>query len=149
MRVVDVMTKKVRTVQADEPVSAAVELMRRYRVRHLVVQRGSEIVGILSKTDVANLEGKPLQGLAVGDRMTGPAVCVEPTKTLRATANLMRGRSIGCLPVVDGDGRCVGIVTTSDLLECIGRGVERPVEKRERRVIDRRGPRPLRTQKSK
>jgi CBS domain-containing protein len=40
----------------------------------------------------------------------------------------MRGRSIGCVPVVDRD-RLVGIVTVSDLLEVLGRGIERPGRK--------------------
>ena len=42
---------------------------------------------------------------------------------LRA-ANLMRGRTIGCVPVVEGR-RLVGIVTASDLLQLLGRGIDR------------------------
>jgi acetoin utilization protein AcuB len=51
----------------------------------------------------------------------------------------MRGRTIGCLPVVE-DGRIAGIVTTTDLLELIGAGAERPVAKIRRWVMKDRGP---------
>jgi CBS domain-containing protein len=47
------------------------------------------------------------------------------TDTLRAVANLMRGRTIGGAPVVEGH-RLVGIVTITDLLEALGRGIDRP-----------------------
>jgi acetoin utilization protein AcuB len=53
---------------------------------------------------------------------------------------LLRGRTIGCLPVTE-DGKLVGIVTTTDLLEAVGRGAERPVSKGKRRILKSRGPR--------
>jgi CBS domain-containing membrane protein len=52
--------------------------------------------------------------------MTAPVLTVDSATTIRRTANLMRGRSIGCVPVVDA-GRLVGIVTVSDLLALLGR----------------------------
>jgi CBS domain-containing protein len=60
--------------------------------------------------------------------------------SVRVAANRMRGRTVGCLPVVDG-GRVVGIVTTADLLELIGRGVERPIARSTRWTLAGRGPR--------
>ena len=60
----------------------------------------------------------------VADLMTAPAVTVEPTTTVRQAANVMRGRSIGCLVVVES-GHAIGIVTVSDLLELVGRGLDR------------------------
>ena len=56
--------------------------------------------------------------------MTAPAVTVEPTTTVRQAANLMRGRSIGRLVFAES-GRAIGIVTVSDLLELVGRGLDR------------------------
>ena len=41
-------------------------------------------------------------------------------------ANLLRGHEIGCLPVLDGK-KLVGIVTTTDMLDLIGRGFEHPI----------------------
>jgi acetoin utilization protein AcuB len=69
--------------------------------------------------------------------MTEQVVSAAPQTTLRQAANLMRGRTVGCLPVMD-DGRVVGIVTVTDILEQLGRGATRPAVRAERRV--RRSP---------
>ena len=60
-------------------------------------------------------------------------------RRVRQAANLLRGRTIGCLPVLE-DGKLVGILTTTDLLEQIGRGSDRPA-KGKRWVMKGRGPR--------
>ena len=48
-----------------------------------------------------------------------------PRTTLRQAANVMQGRLIGSLPVVE-DGKLVGIVTATDVLHELGRGSSRP-----------------------
>jgi acetoin utilization protein AcuB len=72
--------------------------------------------------------------------MTEPVVSGHPEMTLRQAANRMRGRSIGCLPVMEGDD-LVGIVTTTDLLELLGHGLARPATKGRRATLANRGPR--------
>ena len=126
MRLFEVMTESVQTVPPTMPASDAWQLMRRQRIHHLVVTKGTEIVGILSERDTGSrLGAKARLGHPVADFMTSPVVTVGKTDTIRAVANLMRGRTIGCVPVVDGR-RLVGIVTVSDLLEALGRGIDRP-----------------------
>jgi acetoin utilization protein AcuB len=137
MRVGDIMRKKVETISAGEPVGAAVERMRQRRIRHLVVMRGKELAGIVSDRDLGSLGRGEAR---VEDVMSAPAVSATSDMTVRKAANLLRGRSIGCLPVME-DGDLVGIVTTTDLLERIGRGVERPVSKGKRWILKGRGPR--------
>ena len=126
MRVFEVMTAGVETVPPAMPAQDAWELMRRRRIHHLVAMAGTEIVGVLSERDTGSRVGARARvGHTVADFMSSPVVTVGRTDTIRVVANLMRGRSIGCVPVVDA-GRLVGIVTVSDLLEAIGRGVDRP-----------------------
>jgi CBS domain-containing protein len=72
--------------------------------------------------------------------MTSQIVFAKPTTTLRQAANQLRGRSIGCLPILD-NGKLVGIVTVSDLLELVGRGIERVVPRSKRWTLRHRGPR--------
>jgi CBS domain-containing protein len=62
----------------------------------------------------------------VADLMTRHVVTLTPTDTIRRAANVMRGRTIGCIPVTQGR-RLVGIVTVSDLLGLLGRGADRPI----------------------
>ena len=130
------MTRRVETISAGEPLGAAVERMRQRRIRHLVVMSGKKLAGVVSARDL----GSPDRGARVEDVMTAPAVSATSDMTVRKAANLLRGRSIGCLPVME-DGNLVGIVTTTDLLERIGRGVEHPVSKGKRWILKGRGPR--------
>jgi CBS domain-containing protein len=60
--------------------------------------------------------------------MSTAVATVGPDETIRRVANLMRGRTIGCVPVLDKKERLVGIVTVSDLLELLGRGIDRPLQ---------------------
>jgi acetoin utilization protein AcuB len=139
MRLQDVMTRRVETVSVVESVEAALSRMRQKRIRHLVVTRGKEVVGVVSTRDLKSL-GSPRNAQAVEDVMVSPAITAAPEMTLRKAANLLRGRTIGCLPVMQDD-ELVGIVTTTDLLELLGRGVERPTAKGKRWVMKGRGPR--------
>ena len=68
--------------------------------------------------------------------MSEQVVTAPADATIRQAANLMRGRGIGCLAVV-ADEKPVGIVTITDLLELIGRGVERPIERSTRWTLHR------------
>ena len=137
MRVFEVMTEGVQTVPPAMPASDAWELMRRKRIHHLVVTTGTEIVGVLSERDTGSrLGARARVGHTVADFMTSPVVTVGRTDTIRVVANLMRGRTIGCVPVVDGE-RLVGIVTVSDLLEALGRGIDRPAKEMRRMATHR------------
>jgi len=126
MRVAEVMTSEVKTVSPRTPAADAWELMRRQGIHHLVVTDGAKVIGVLSDRDAGGRSGGKLRAESrVWDLMTGDVVTVAPTDTVRQVANLMRGRTIGCVPVMNG-GRLRGIVTVSDLLKVLGGGVDRP-----------------------
>ena len=144
MRLQDIMTTNVRSVEPTDAVEAAWTEMRVHNMHHLVVMDHGDVVGIVSDRDLGNSRGEVLrEGQLVGDVMSHKPLTAAPTLTLRRAANLLRGHTIGCLPIVDRD-RLVGIVTISDLLEALGTAHERPVEKGKRWTLRRRGPRQLR-----
>ncbi|HET7699021.1 MAG TPA: CBS domain-containing protein [Vicinamibacterales bacterium] len=126
MRVNELMTSQVRVVAPSLSAREAWDIMRRDRIHHLLVADGGGLLGILSDKDAGGPNGAAVRDTAtVGDLMTRQAVTIDANATVRRAANLMRGRTIGCLPVTDG-GRTVGIVTVSDLLALLGHGVDRP-----------------------
>lgn len=126
MRVTEVMTKGVHTVSPDTQTADAWEFMRRKGIHHLVVMADSKVTGVLSDRDAGGRNGVSVRATSrVGDLMTSPVVTLDPHATVRKAANLMRGRTIGCVPVVDRE-RLVGILTVSDLLALLGRGIGRP-----------------------
>src|SRR5512141_2826661 len=98
MRLRDVMRQEVETISPRESAAAAFERMRRAKIRHLVVKDGRKVVGVLSHRDAVGL-GPFRQDATVEEVLTAPAVCVSPELALRDAANLMRGRTMGCLPV--------------------------------------------------
>jgi len=123
MRVEELMTTEVQTIGQQARVSDARDLMQRNRIHHLVVMDNSKVVGVISDRDVKGIDARgPAR---VEDVMTRSVVTVAPDETIRKVANLMRGRTVGCVPVVKGQ-RLRGILTVSDLLTMLGHGVDRP-----------------------
>jgi acetoin utilization protein AcuB len=122
LRVKDIMKPRVETVDQDETAEAAYDRMKRNRIHHLVVTGAEGIVGVLSERDLGGRDREVLrQTHRVANVMTPYAVKARPEMTVRQAAGLMRGWTIGCLPVVDR-GKLVGIVTISDLLDLVARG---------------------------
>jgi acetoin utilization protein AcuB len=139
MRLNEVMTTRVETTTSDQSADQAWEQMRFRRIRHLVVMRGNDIVGVLSERDLGGAHGEDVRrGRTVDDLMNDAVVTASPATTVRDAANLLRGHTIGCLPVVDR-GKLVGIVTVSDLLDLLGRGSVRPIAESVRWIMRGRG----------
>jgi CBS domain-containing protein len=127
MRITEAMTDHVRTVPQTMSALDAHSLMKTTKMHHLVVTKAARVVGVISARDISS-QGRPPKipdGVTVEDLMSSPVVTIESGETVRKAANLMQGRTIGCLPVTD-HGRLVGIITLSDLLQVLGRGTDRP-----------------------
>ena len=127
MRISEAMTGNVRTVPPTMSAADAHSLMKTARMHHLVVTRAARVVGVLSARDLSPQGRQPTipDGVTVEDLMSSPVATIDSNETVRKAANLMQGRTIGCLPVTD-KGKLVGIVTVSDLLQLIGKGADRP-----------------------
>ncbi len=142
MRIGDIMSTKVETIDPAAPAEDAWRKMRALRVHHLVVTDGRRIAGVISDRDLGGTRVAPAAraGRSVRDLMTPDVTTIGPRATVREVANLLRGNLFGCVPVVDGQ-KLVGIVTITDLLDLVGRGAERPVEMAKRWTLKHRGPR--------
>ena len=117
----DIMTTRVATIEPKEAASSAWSRMRRRGIRHLVVTENGRLRGVLSERDVvAESAAGFRKGLMVEDLASPRTVSAESKTTLHQAADLMGRRHIGCLPVVD-NGRLVGIVTATDVLDELSR----------------------------
>jgi CBS domain-containing protein len=127
----EVMTSELLTIEQNEPLARADELMRSHRVRHiLVIDEDGALRGVLSQRDI--FHGGLMRALGFGTRareqaldrlrakeaMTSDPVTTTADTEISAAARLMVERKIGCLPVRDGD-RLVGIVTESDFARIV------------------------------
>ena len=144
MRASEIMTKGIETVTAASAADEAWALMRMKGIHHLVVKAGGEggskLVGLLSDRDLGGLDGDAFRrGRRVEDLMTRDVVMIDASAPVRKAANLMRGRSIGCVVVTTGR-RAVGIITIADLLELVGRGLDHPPANTSRTALRHRAP---------
>jgi acetoin utilization protein AcuB len=121
MRLSEIMSTEVQTTSRRDDAEAAYDQMRTHRIRHLVVREGKRIVGVLSDRDLGGPRGRVMRyGKRVEDLMSPQTTTATPGTTVRQAANLMRSQRIGCLPLL-ADGKLVGIVTITDLLDLLGR----------------------------
>jgi len=134
-----VMKSEVVSVNLDTPLAEAARLMAERGVSGVpVVDREGRVKGMLTEKDflarlgpaeypsfmgvVADcLAGKGCAALGIknqtaGEAMTSPAVCVGPETPLAEIAALICRRRVNRLPVIDGDGRLVGILTRDDVV---------------------------------
>jgi len=135
MRLGELMQQRVVTIDSHESASAAWSQMKRNRIRHLVVTSDGDLAGVISERDLGGRHGEEARrNRSVEDLMSPRVVSGTPGMTLREAANLMRGRVIGSLPVLE-DGNLVGIVTATDVLDELGRGSTRPTRRPEPRTL--------------
>jgi CBS domain-containing protein len=118
MRVADVMTGTVLTVDAEASLRTAAGRMVEERVGSLVVTAGGNPKVILTETDfvAAGYEhDRPFSEVPVHAAMSHPLVTIQPTATVRTAARTMREQNVKKLPVAKNFD-LVGIVTTTDLV---------------------------------
>lgn len=118
------MSTELKTVTPESLLADALDLMTNHRIRHLPVEAGGELVGILSTRDAYRAAMRPspregfdaLQETKVSDVMTrAPLHTAHPADRVREAAERLCREKVSALPVVEGT-RLVGIVTSEDLL---------------------------------
>ena len=120
MRARDLMTRPIVKIDRSADLGRAESLMKQHGIHHLLVYEGRTLAGVLSARDLERAGG--YEKLTADDVMTRRVVKANADAPLPRLANLMRGHTIGCLVVTDR-GRPVGVITTADLLEVMGRRV--------------------------
>jgi CBS domain-containing membrane protein len=116
-RVEAVMSKNPIVVAPCDSVLEARLIARSHRIRHLPVVENGKLLGVISDRDMKRAEGRHhLREAVLADALKKRTQVIEPTQRLSLAVTMMLDRKIGCLPVVD-DGRLVGIVTMTDVLD--------------------------------
>lgn len=131
MKIRELMTPNPESVRPTDMLSVVEEKMRKGRFRRVpVVDDAGKLLGILSDGDLREHLGY-LPTTRVTAAMIDKPVTISAEAPVGSAADLMRWNKIGGLPVIDGEGRLIGIITESDLLlalaETAFRGREQPV----------------------
>lgn len=114
----DVMTVDVVAVgPADLVEEAAVRMLRGRHSALPVVDGEHRLLGVVSEADLlADATARRPGPVTVGRVMTSPAVTVPADTTVARARELLVEEGLRTLPVVDGDGRLVGVLGRSDLV---------------------------------
>jgi CBS-domain-containing membrane protein len=150
LSVKDVMTTDVVVAAQDTPFHAVADLLIEHGVSGVPVVDEGRVVGVVSETDLLYKEEfkqryygddyrPPLrarlrhrlgegghavekaQGEIAAELMTSPAIVTTPDSAIVLAVRLMDRHGVKRLPVVDGDGRLVGIISRRDLLKAFVR----------------------------
>lgn len=109
------MTPNPQTVTPRDTVAVAVDKMQKGRFRRLPVVEAGTVVGILTERDARRHVGME-ERTRIEAAMTERPLTVSSNTSIEEAVQLMLKHQIGGLPVVE-DGKLVGVITTSDILQ--------------------------------
>ena len=116
----DAMTSNPSNVEMTSSVVEAARLMKSEDVGSIPVTEGDRLVGIVTDRDIAIrvvAEGKDVQSVTVGEIASKELVTVDPQQDLDEALRLMAKHQVRRLPVVEEDGRLVGILAQADVAQ--------------------------------
>ncbi|WP_046759000.1 CBS domain-containing protein [Kordia jejudonensis] len=123
-----IMTANVITLNHTDNLDTAERLFKSKNIRHIPVVSGDAIIGMLSYTDLLrisfadgayeeeeNVETVVYNMFTIEQVMAKNLVSVSSNTTIKEAAEILAKKEFHALPVVD-DGKLVGILTTTDLI---------------------------------
>ena len=129
LKVQDLMTERVLSIQADEDLEKLNELMGEIQVRHIpVVDDEGDLIGIVSQRDLLRSaldtigilpqaqQKDLLSNTTVREIMVADPETVEAGQNIDEAGQIMLDNKLGCLPVVEGY-KLVGILTEADFVK--------------------------------
>lgn len=137
----DAMTRNVIKVREDADINEVMTLLSEHRISGLPVVDGEDrVIGMVTEADILavagmkkgftfkdiirHLLGEPLSGPKRSQRlldvMTSPAITTGPEADIRDVALTIEEKRIKRLPVVDEQGRLLGVISRADIIKFIG-----------------------------
>jgi len=137
----EVMTTTVVTIKRDADIHEAARLLSEKRISGMpVVDDNNRVIGVVSEADILtlagmkkehtfrdvlrNVLGEPVPartgGSRVQDVMSFPALTISADDDIKKAAIILDERRIKRLPVVDGEGKLIGIISRADIVRSIG-----------------------------
>lgn len=117
-----IQTKKIKlvhTVDADDTVLHALQVMADHNIGALPVTENGRVVGVISERDYARkcvLKGRASVGTMVREIMSSPAITVNSKMSVQECLSLITDRHLRHLPVLEGN-QLVGLVSIGDLVK--------------------------------
>ena len=110
MKIGEVM-KSVKTIDVNLSLAKASEIMNSENIGSLVIVKGKKIKGLITHKDIVKNFGKNVK---VSEIMTTEIISISSEENVNEAIELMKGKKISVLPVIDSGG-LVGIISTDDI----------------------------------
>lgn len=131
-----IMTETVVVIDADRPVSEALECFQQYPIHHLPVVRNGRLAGMLSSADLIKLEFFAPQVAVERTRflderfrieqiMRSPVTSRGPGASVEEVSELIIDSGVHAVPIVDENEQVIGLVSTTDIIRSLLRGPPR------------------------
>jgi CBS domain-containing protein len=114
----DVMTSNPCSIDAEKSVAYAAKMMREEDVGLAPIVEGDKLIGMLTDRDIAIrvvAEGRDPDQVKVADVASKQVVTVDPQQDLDVALRIMAEQQVRRLPVVQEDGKLVGVVAQADI----------------------------------
>jgi acetoin utilization protein AcuB len=127
MRVYQVMTTDPVAVDVDDDIEDALELMHEFGIEQVPVTEDGRVVGVLTeaatRAAAAAVEESDLPAWPAARRLMRPgAVTVHPVASVEEAGNVMGNSGARTIYVTAEDGRLIGSVSDTDLVDWYGDG---------------------------
>lgn len=120
MRIREVMTHPAVTCPLNVNLDAAARLMWEYDCGIIpVVDDNGQLAGVVTDRDICMAgytQGRPLASIPVTSAMASRVFSVRAEDALETAEDVMRMNQVRRVPVIDADGRPVGVVAMNDLV---------------------------------
>lgn len=114
----ELMTANPCAIDADKSVEYAAKMMRDEDVGFAPIVEGNRLIGTLTDRDIAVgvvAEGKDPRSTSVRDVASKQLVTIDQQESLEEALRLMAAHQVRRLPVVEEDGRLIGVVAQADV----------------------------------
>ncbi|HLB71435.1 MAG TPA: CBS domain-containing protein [Candidatus Methanoperedens sp.] len=118
LKIKDIMTRDVATVRSGNTVEELVDIM--FRMKHMgyPVMDDSEVIGVVTFTDVQRVPKEERKNVKVSQIMTKELITTKEDDEAVAALKLMTTKNIGRI-IVKKEGKMTGIVSRTDILRAI------------------------------
>jgi len=120
LKVEDVMTSEVITIDENTSVKEAADIMNQHEIGCLIAVRKGKAIGIITERDLLKrviVEDKNAKKTKVGEVLSSPLEVVAPDTSLEEALRLMFQKKIKKLPVVEKN-HLLGLVSLTDIARC-------------------------------
>lgn len=116
----DVCSSPVVTLSKEDRVESALEIMEKYQIHHIPITNSeNKVIGMVSDRDLIQ---KRLND-RLEKHMTENVVMAKEITEVRLIAKMMISHRISALPLINENDHLMGIITKTDLLECLVRSL--------------------------